>query len=297
MTAVVITTLLIILPGPGSNMSTIYSNWTICISAITAAALSNLSTVTAFRTIKILSKGNSIHNQREIDIDKNEKEKFSIHEAKHNFYLCLSLTVGLTIWAIAELTWTYYQLGLRIENPFPSIADSFWLAAYPFVTYFTFGINNTLSKNGNYDREALILLSISAGLLLGYVFNLTFGVADIMSAAHGDVGRFVSILYPILDTIILIPALMIVASFGGRRNKYGYSIHWLLLACSIIILTIADIGFGYSEVLGKAEGEQWFWDIMYASSYIVMAAALYAYFSILSSNRLKAELILHRQPV
>ena len=203
----------------------------------------------------------------------------------------------MTIWAIAELTWTYYQLGLRIENPFPSIADSFWLAAYPFVTYFTFGINKTLSKNGNYDREALILLSISAGLLLGYIFNLTFGVADIMSAASGDVGWFVSILYPILDTIILIPALMIVASFRGRRNKYGYSIHWLLLACSIIILTIADIGFGYSEVLGKAEGEQWFWDIMYASSYIVMAGALYAYFSILSSNRLKAELILHRQPV
>jgi hypothetical protein len=47
-----------------------------------------------------------------------------------------------------------------------------------------------------------------------------------------------------------------------------------LLSCSIIIVTIADIGFGYSEVLGRSEEQQWFWDIMYAASYIVMAGAL-----------------------
>lgn len=285
------------MPDPGSNASSIYSNCIICSAAITAAGLSNLSTITAFRTVRILSKGNSIHNTGNIDIDKNEKERFSIDKAKRSFYISLSLTIGLTIWMLAELTWTYYQLGLRIENPFPSIADSFWLTAYPFITYFTFGMNKALSKDGSYDREALILLSISAGLMLGYIFNLTFGVADIMSAAEGDLGWLIDILYPILDTIILIPSLMIVASFRGRRNKLGYSIHWLLLSSSIIILTIADIGFGYSEVLGKAEDEQWFWDIMYASSYIVMAGALYTYFSILSSDRSEAELILRKQPV
>jgi hypothetical protein len=169
-TAVVITALLIVLPGPGSITSSIYSNYIICSAAIIAAVLLNLSTVTAFRTIKILSKGN---NSKVTKGDKNEKEKFSIYEAKHNFYLCRSLTIGLTIWMLAELTWTYYQLGLHIKNPFPSIADSFWLAAYPFVIYFTFGINKALPKDGNYDREALILLSISAGLLLVYIFDLT----------------------------------------------------------------------------------------------------------------------------
>ena len=278
-------------------MSVIYSNWTICTVVITAAGLSTLTTITAFRTIKLLSKGNETHDDEAIDTHNDEKERFSIDKAKHRFYISLSLTIGLTIWMLAELTWTYYQLGLHIENPFPSIADSFWLAAYPFITYFTFGMNKALSKDGSYDREALILISISAGLMLGYIFNLTFGVADIMSAAEGDIGWLIDILYPILDTIILIPSLMIVASFSGRRNKFGYSIHWLLLSSSIIILTIADIGFGYSEVLGKAEGEQWFWDIMYASSYIVMAGALYTYFRILSSHKSEAELTLRQQPV
>jgi hypothetical protein len=55
------------------------------------------------------------------------------------------------------------------------------------------------------------------------------------------------------------------------------NLHWFLFASSIIIVTIADIGFGYSELLGTAEEEQWFWDILYTASYIFMAGALYAY--------------------
>src|SRR2546427_13263596 len=42
------------------------------------------------------------------------------------------IAVGIILWATAELTWTYYQLGLRIENPFPSIADGFWVIGYIF---------------------------------------------------------------------------------------------------------------------------------------------------------------------
>ncbi len=129
-------------------------------------------------------------------------------------------------------------------------------AGYPFIIYFTYGMNKALSKGGYYDREALAMLSVSAGLTLGYIFNLTFGVADILSAAKGDMGWLISILYPILDTIALIPSLLIVASFRG--DKSVYSIEWLLLSCSIVIVTIADMGFGYSEVLGKSEEQLWF---------------------------------------
>lgn len=266
-TAIAITTLLIIIPAPGSDTGVFYQNWTINIAAIVAAGLSILPTAAAFRTMKALSKSKGY-------VSETKNQQYVIDKAKHNFYICLSLTIALTLWTLAELTWTYYQLGLHIENPFPSLADSFWLAAYPFIIYFTYGMNKALSKGGYYDREALLMLSVSAGLTLGYIFNLTFGVADMLSAADGDMGWLISILYPILDTIALIPCLLIVASFRRRSDKSAYSIQWLLLSCSIIIVTIADIGFGYSEVLGRSEEQQWFWDIMYAASYIVMVGAL-----------------------
>jgi len=294
--AVFITALLIIFPGPGSSTSSFYSNWTINIAVITAVGISSLSTATAYRTTKLVSKHRYRHDGA-VDVHIHENEINIIDRAKHHFYTCFSLTAGLVLWVLAELTWTYYQLGLGVENPFPSIADTFWLAGYPFIIYFTYGMNKAFSKDGFYDREALIMLSVSAALTLGYIFNLTFGVADIMSAAEDEVGWLINILYPILDTIALIPSLTIVASFSGRRNRSAYSIHWLLLAISIIILTIADIGFDYSEVLGKAEEEQWFWDTLFASSYLVMAGALYAYNSVLSMYRQKAETILHEHDI
>lgn len=283
-TGIVIAALLIILPGPGSETSSFYSNWTIGIAAITAWSLSCLSTVKAFRTNKFLSNGNNIHEDMDIDIHKSD-EAYSIERAKRHFYSCLALTMGLTLWMLAELTWTYYQIGLHIDNPFPSYADSLWLAGYPFIIYFTYGMNKALSKGGLYDREAMILISVSAGLTLAYIFNLTFGVADIMSAAEGELGWLINILYPILDTIALIPSLLIMVSLRASKYTSDSSIHLLLLSSSIIIVTVADIGFGYSEVLGKSKEQQWFWDTLYSTSYIIMAGALYAYYTLLSLNK------------
>jgi hypothetical protein len=48
-----------------------------------------------------------------------------------------------------------------------------------------------------------------------------------------------------------------------------------LLALSIVLVTVADIGFGYSAVIDKAGKEEWIWDLFYNSSYLVMSAALF----------------------
>jgi hypothetical protein len=33
-----------------------------------------------------------------------------------------SLAIGLGLWCIAELIWTYFEIGLQIDTPFPSLA-------------------------------------------------------------------------------------------------------------------------------------------------------------------------------
>lgn len=279
--ATIVTACLIILPGPDSEISSFYSNWTTNTSAIIATSLSVLTTTRAYRTYKSAPIRNS--EDKIESNDAGDPIRFGIDKntGKFHFYTCLSLTLGLSLWTLAELGWTYYQLGLGIENPFPSIADGFWLAGYAGLILFAYNMYSALSKSRFYDREAIILISVSAGLSLGYVINLTFGVANILSSAENELGWLVSILYPILDTIILIPCLLILASVPGRRNKTN-SIHWLLLTGSIILVTLADIGFDYSEVLGVSDEQEWFWDILYAASYIVLAGALYSYYMTLS---------------
>ncbi|MFI5407266.1 MAG: hypothetical protein ACHQ1D_12250, partial [Nitrososphaerales archaeon] len=55
------------------------------------------------------------------------------------------LVVGLGLWFTAEIIWTYYQLGLGVETPFPSLADVFWLAGYAPLTYHLYRIYTTVT--------------------------------------------------------------------------------------------------------------------------------------------------------
>ncbi len=48
------------------------------------------------------------------------------------------LGVGLALFLIAEIIWSYYEIALEIENPFPSIADALWLIGYGPLLYFVF---------------------------------------------------------------------------------------------------------------------------------------------------------------
>ncbi len=45
------------------------------------------------------------------------------------------------------------------------------------------------------------------------------------------------------------------------------------------MVTVGDIGFGYSNALGQevAEKEEWIWDTFYNAGYLSIAAALFWY--------------------
>ena len=42
----------------------------------------------------------------------------------------LGYTLGMLLWFLGESTWAVYALWYNIPNPFPSLADVFWLAGY-----------------------------------------------------------------------------------------------------------------------------------------------------------------------
>jgi len=219
-----------------------FTNWTINTAAATALSLSIITVVTAY---------------------KHRIDGFFVQAY-------LIFTVGIAVWLVAEVTWTYYQLVLDIGTPFPSSADAFWLSGYGFFIYFMFRIYNLLSKEN--EKLLVVLVSLAAAIILGYILNLTFGIADLLSAQEGSLAWLISITYPILDGILLIPAVLILWVLRGKNVA---SANWSLLALSIVLVTVADIGFGYSAVIHKARKEEWIWDLFYNSSYLVMSAALF----------------------
>ena len=203
-----------------------FTNWTINAAAAAALSFSIIMVITAY-------------NRR--------VNRFLLE-------MYIIFTVGLTVWLVAELTWTYFQLVLQIGTPFPSSADAFWLSGYGFFTYFIFRIYNFLSK-GN-EKFIAVLVSLATAIILGYILNLTFGIADLLSAQEGSLAWLISIAYPILDGILLVPAVLILWSLRGKNVA---SANWSLLALSLVVVTIADIGFGYSAVINKAGKDEWIW--------------------------------------
>ena len=179
-------------------------------------------------------------------------------------YACLA--GGLVLYFIAEILWGYYSIGLGVEVPFPSLADAFWLAAYAPFGYGLFSLARLHSKFGR--MKALAVMSLSVAAFSSYYILQLISVSD-LTTPDAATALSISIAYPILDGILLIPALMVILSSG---KGYLTSIPWIFV--SWIFTAIADSIFGFTAVTSIA-GDISVWNLFYNAAYLSMAAGLF----------------------
>jgi hypothetical protein len=188
-----------------------------------------------------------------------------LHDKTHMF-----LTLGVGSWFVAETIYTYYQLGLMITTPFPSLADPVYLVGYVFFGYYFYSILKLLRKT--IERDVIILVSIAVAVSITYILNLSFGIGLLLANEEDMLGTMLSITYPILDSILFVPAILVLWSV--RKGDLAHT-HWILISLFIILNGIGDIGFGYGAVLGTVGKEEWIWDIFFNAGYLTLASALF----------------------
>lgn len=111
-------------------------------------------------------------------------------------------------WFIAEQMWWIYELVLHAD-PYPSLADLFWIIGYPIYLGFLIYYLKPLRKG--ITKKMIIYSSIiSAALLIPSIY-ITF---DEMIKINDEV--ILGLLYPILDSIVLVPALIGVSCFFSK---------------------------------------------------------------------------------
>jgi len=177
-----------------------------------------------------------------------------------------ALAGGLVLYFIAEIIWGYYSIGLGVEVPFPSPADAFWLAAYAPFGYGLFSLANLHSKHKNRMRQITIIAGVAAFLSALYIYEL-ISVSEV-STSEDLIGLSIGIAYPILDAILIVPALMAVI---GSGKGYLTAIPWIFI--SWIFTVIADAMFGFTAVMSVA-GELSIWNLFYNAAYLSMAAGM-----------------------
>lgn len=182
-------------------------------------------------------------------------------------------SVGLSFWFAAEVIWVYNRQIVGIDLPYPSIADAAWITGYGFLALHLYRVMHNIGRTDPIEKSLIVLVSAAVSLSLGYVLNLTFGVAEILGFREDVLTPIVNVSYPILDGILLVPSLIILWSL---RKGDPSSFNWLLLSVAFLLLAIGDIGFDYSFALAPdmAEEFEWIWALFYNGGYLCIAASV-----------------------
>jgi hypothetical protein len=181
-----------------------------------------------------------------------------------------SLALALGLWFTAEVTWAYYELGLGIETPFPSVADAFWLAGYVPFFYFLIGI---IKYFLGFSRSMILPVIFAAALgfvVLGHIVLQLYQTAD-LSSQDGLVSYIIGSAYPIGDMLLLIPAAAVFIQL--RKGKLTFT-PWAFIVIAILVFIIADIGFAYSTLSDETGDLNWVWNPLYNIGDFAIAISL-----------------------
>lgn len=177
----------------------------------------------------------------------------------------LALAIGLGCWFAAESIWGYYEIGLGEESPFPSVADAIWLASYGGVGYYLFSLSKfygTGLKKWKIIAVAAMIFAFSSI----YVYSLV--IVSLEDISEDLTPLLISVAYPILDAIMLVPAVLMV--LNGGKGKLTY-IPWVFIG--LILMGIADTLLGFAAMTGFQD-DTTFITMVYNASYIWMAAGM-----------------------
>lgn len=148
-----------------------------------------------------------------------------------------AFAIALGLWLGGELLWTYYELGLGIDAPFPSLADALWLAGYAMAAYFLYSIYRFFGKG---QTKLLVVASMATIAFVAYTDTGIVGVAADLEADAFSL--LVSLLYVVVDAALIIPAIMVLSRL--KRGKFT-GMPWFLLSISMLLFATGDVGFAY----------------------------------------------------
>ena len=155
--------------------------------------------------------------------------------------------IGSVIWFVAEVVWCwYYNLYYGWENPYPSLADIFYVAAYfPVIiglAIYIAVLYNLAKPELTKTRKIISAITvIGSGVIVGVVYWYM-----VMISYEGEpippLEFVLNVLYVALDAILLV---VVVFGFIVIRGKMGRVL--LLFLVSALLIIVYDVFFAYLE--------------------------------------------------
>ncbi|HWX45416.1 MAG TPA: EAL domain-containing protein [Solirubrobacteraceae bacterium] len=176
----------------------------------------------------------------------------------------LLFALGFFLYWLGDVyTYSYPQLILHGEVPFPSIGDAIYLTVYPAQMLGLLLL--VRRRNPRRNRNTLIDAAIlTLGLsLLSWVLQIAPYLHD---PSMGLLPKLVSVAYPLGDIMLLAAAIRLVLDSGRRRPAF------YLLSASLVSLLATDFTYGILTLEG-AFHHQLILDLGWTSYQLLWAAA------------------------
>lgn len=175
----------------------------------------------------------------------------------------LLLGAGFGAFVAGEITWHVYGFVLE-QDPFPSLADLFYLLGYPLVAAGLLLLARHRGAGRDQERAGALDAAIVtvAAFVVSWVFLVDPYAAD-ASLSHVD--RALSAAYPLMD-VLLLTLLVRLLFVPGRRTPAV-----LLLAGALALNIVADVAFLALELHGGSPGK-WL-DAVWLLGYLCVGTA------------------------
>lgn len=188
----------------------------------------------------------------------------------------LFFTLGTLCWFTAEIIWSVYDYIYNID-PFPSEADIFYIAAYPFFVIFLLislqPIKKLITKN-------IWMFSI----LLSFAFLIPSFLAclNALNESEGgldSISKSIALSYPVMSAFQLVPA--VIGILFMAKKEVGYS--WMLMLFAFLIYFVSDTFYLFSQ-LDNSYYDGHPVDLMYLFSFVLLIFSLHNRTSLMKNS-------------
>lgn len=188
----------------------------------------------------------------------------------------LILTLGIMCWMIGEGLWTYYDIGLHVD-PFPSIADLFYVLAYPL--FFIGLLKAVCEQCVEFKKVSKVLLfSLFINSLLICLVVAYFGIYRAYTPENSFAENAFALGYGVGDLALIVVNFFVFFMAWEERAKAATSA-WFYFFCAIWMTLLGDILFALFEVEHAEKMWPYFQSIdsIWILSYLYFAASFFEF--------------------
>jgi signal transduction histidine kinase len=167
---------------------------------------------------------------------------------------------GLMAFAVGDILFNFYARIWHRDLPVPSVADAFYLAAYPFLAV---GLVLLVLRMASKDRRAGVIDAALLTVAFG-ICHWIFVMHPLLAGSADWVSKLVALSYPAMDVVLLAALVFLALTPATQTVAYRY------LTASIVLLVVVDEIYGISPE--SFPGTSWL-DAGWLLSYVLWGAA------------------------